>query len=309
MLHSDSVSTSQPQKTISMFFKSQYDMQLTELPQNQSFSAWEAVDLFRITSPRNKFLKSEILPKMAQQLSAEYPNGCKIRIVLPSSAHRSNVIRHYLHRFRNSVHIELWNNVPLDEDITYHFQFVSGETIFLLIPPDRKGIEHLDFSYTTEIDGTLVLPEGLEYIGWSAFNHCSHIKRVVLPASLRQISGNPFEYCYELLAIDVMPGNPIVTSVDGVLYTKDKKVIYACPAGKKQLFVPDGVEQFGYIALLGCNLNQVSLPASFILSDDEKLYQRYVPQIREIEWRDIPKEAHAVKTKIRICSLPLHYHV
>lgn len=125
MLHSDSVSTSQPQKTISSAqppsFKSQYDMQLTELPQNQSFSALEAVDLFRITSPRNKFLKLEILPKMAQQLSAEYPNGCKIRIVLPSSAHRSNVIRHYLRRFRNSVHIELWNNVPLDAEISIPF--------------------------------------------------------------------------------------------------------------------------------------------------------------------------------------------
>lgn len=261
-----------------------------------------------VTSPRDGILKIELLPQFLQMLSLGAQDSCNMRIVLPALEHRPAEKCHSFRKINDIVQLVVWTDVLRNEDITYRFHYTAGEVLFLLIPPDRKEIGNSEYSYVDEIDGTLVLPEGLEKIGWSAFSESNCMKRVILPASLNCISGNPFGYCNDLVTIDVMPENPVVTSVDGVLYTKDRKTLFVCPAGRKQLFVPDGVEQFGYIALLGCDLELLSLPASFILSDDNKLHQRYdpYPHIQKIEWRDIPKEAHSTKMKGWICVIQNH---
>ena len=56
---------------------------------------------------------------------------------------------------------------------------------------------------------------------------------------------NTFSYCYNLEKIEVDPKNARFCSEDGVLFSKDKKELLTCPAGKtdKIYKVPDEVKK------------------------------------------------------------------
>ena len=64
-----------------------------------------------------------------------------------------------------------------------------------------------------------------------------------------------------LQSITVASDNPVITSDDGALYTKDKRVLLACPPKKKSLIVPAETQIIGYGAARDCKeLASVSLP-------------------------------------------------
>ena len=56
---------------------------------------------------------------------------------------------------------------------------------------------------------------------------------------------NTFSCCYNLEKIEVDPKNARFCSEDGVLFSKDKKELLTCPAGKtdKIYKVPDEVKK------------------------------------------------------------------
>ena len=89
----------------------------------------------------------------------------------------------------------------------------------------------------------LVIPEGTEYIkGMAAFFNMN-IGTLVLPSTLRE-----FEYCSRWSTIgryEVDSRNPVLKSVDGVLYSKDGKTLISYPNGKASLHydVPKGTEE------------------------------------------------------------------
>ena len=59
---------------------------------------------------------------------------------------------------------------------------------------------------------------------------------------------DPFWGCSSLESITVDSNNPNMTSVDGVLMTKDMKKIIRCPQAKTSFTVPDGVMKVGFNA-------------------------------------------------------------
>jgi hypothetical protein len=60
--------------------------------------------------------------------------------------------------------------------------------------------------------------------------------------------------CPNLEEIEVHPENPYFTAVDGILYSKDLKVLYYCPPGKKGAVVlPNEVEVIQYMAFQECS--------------------------------------------------------
>ncbi|MFR5151740.1 MAG: hypothetical protein ACLTER_21435 [Ruminococcus sp.] len=64
-----------------------------------------------------------------------------------------------------------------------------------------------------------------------------------------------------LQTITVAADNPVLASEDGVLYTKDKSVLLACPPKKKSLIVAAETKQIGWGAANGCKeLVLLSLP-------------------------------------------------
>lgn len=92
--------------------------------------------------------------------------------------------------------------------------------------------------------------------------------------ALRIPAGTEFNCAYEgpnhtafyseLKAIDVDPANPHCASKDGVLYSKDMSILYACPAAHEgKVMIPDTVRKIGPHAFDSCSLlKEIVIPAS-----------------------------------------------
>ncbi len=84
-------------------------------------------------------------------------------------------------------------------------------------------------------------------IGHNAFMDCSSLTSVTIPASVTSIGHSVFSHCNSLTNIVVDKNNQNYCSLDGVLFSKDKKFISCYPAGKKDKFytIPNGVKSIG----------------------------------------------------------------
>lgn len=97
--------------------------------------------------------------------------------------------------------------------------------------------------------GTLRIPEGAEsFTGSNVFDHDSSIEIIVIPSTKKLILENPyynsFSNCGNLASIEISPDNPFVTSVDGIIYSKDMSTLLHCPRGREGMIrIPEGVKK------------------------------------------------------------------
>ena len=107
----------------------------------------------------------------------------------------------------------------------------------------------------------VILPEVITSIGKFAFGACSDLESVSLPASVASIGRDAFDG-EKLSSINVAQGNAVYSSVDGVLFSKDKKTLIFCPRGKSGSFaIPSGAKVIEQSAFAGCrNLTGVTIP-------------------------------------------------
>lgn len=63
--------------------------------------------------------------------------------------------------------------------------------------------------------------------------------------------------------IDINQKNKYYTSIDGIVYTADKKTLIRCPVGKSgKVVIPDGVTTIGRHAFRSCKISEVVIPDS-----------------------------------------------
>ena len=175
------------------------------------------------------------------------------------------------------------------------------------IPDSVTSIGCMAFEYCTSLINP-VIPESVKKIGEMAFRGCSAITSVTIPDSVRKIGRMAFSHCdlltevmisdritdigesafagKSLQNIYVDEGNTYFTSVDGVLFDKDKTKILIFPQGKdctaytipygvkivgddafyrcenlESVMIPDSVTNIGYEAFVGCsNLKSITVP-------------------------------------------------
>ena len=180
----------------------------------------------------------------------------------------------------------------------------------------------------------VTIPEGTVIIGKEAFSQCSSLSEIAIPDSVEEIGDRAFEWCVslqdffvprgvktigrealphgensKLKKIDVSPENEAFCSVDGVLYTKDRKQLLACPAGhEKTVFtVPDGVEEIAPSAFEGCKkIKKIVLPNS-VLQIGEKAFSRMYNLQKAIlpaHLQEIENEVFAYCTKLNDLTWP-----
>ena len=89
--------------------------------------------------------------------------------------------------------------------------------------------------YHCSVLSTLKLPETLKAIGDSAFMRCEALATITLPASLERAGDKMFLRCPYFEGFTVAQGNAHFVAENGVLYSKDKTVLYECP----QLYTAD----------------------------------------------------------------------
>ena len=111
-----------------------------------------------------------------------------------------------------------------------------------------SGLTHMEF------------PESLETISWNAFKDCTALNGVRIPKNVSNVY-SAFAGCTSLMAIEVESGNPLFSSVDGILLKTGKDVV-AFPAGKEGVvWIPDGVSSIRGLAFEGCSkVTEIYLP-------------------------------------------------
>lgn len=108
------------------------------------------------------------------------------------------------------------------------------------------------------------IPESVTEIGSYAFAGCESLEKICIPSSVEQIGSRAFINCDSLTEITVSPDNPNYSSVDGMLYNKEKTRLICCPAGKTgEITIPDTVDCIEAGAFSRCRkLTQVIIPKS-----------------------------------------------
>lgn len=121
----------------------------------------------------------------------------------------------------------------------------------LLYYPNAKGAD-------------VLIPNGTETIQARAFQGCDFVFSIKIPTEVKNIVSPAFIWASSLVMFEVESGNPYFSTVDGVLYDKERKVLLAYPNLKGSQFdIPEGVEEIGSNAFHGCwNLNGVYIPTS-----------------------------------------------
>jgi len=135
-------------------------------------------------------------------------------------------------------------------------------------------------------------PDSLTTIMWMAFFECYDLTSVSVPAGVDFIGLGAFAHCWTLTDIQVDAGNADYSSVDGVLYNKDKTTIFGYPAGKVGDFsIPETVTNIWAFAFSGCrgNLTGVTIPDSVTSIGDSAF--RYCSGLTSV---DIPDSVTSI---------------
>lgn len=145
--------------------------------------------------------------------------------------------------------------------VKWSYKIVDGGVVF-------KGgyCSGAKLAVPQETSGALVIPDKLggypvRCIDEAAFRYCRRLTSVTIPSTVTSIRGNPFSGCSGIESFVVAPDNPMYSSVNGLLCTKDGKTVIAGVKG--DLKIPEGVTTIGKSAFYACwGLKSVSIPTS-----------------------------------------------
>ena len=146
----------------------------------------------------------------------------------------------------------------------------------------HKYSDHIEiYDFNEEYEGDVVIPDEIDglpvtTIGYYAFDECQYITSMHIPANVTEIQDGALNAVYvkwglsfggggvnsSLKAINVDEQNPVYCSVDGVVFTKDKKTLVKYPAGAGSYTIPDGVEVLGAYSFYFTAAGEIIFPES-----------------------------------------------
>ncbi|MCB1097710.1 MAG: leucine-rich repeat protein, partial [Verrucomicrobiae bacterium] len=105
---------------------------------------------------------------------------------------------------------------------------------------------------------------------YGMFEGCTNLTSVSLSSTVGRVDGRTFRGCPALESILVHPSNPILSSVDGVVYTSNLKTLVKWPNGKPgSLQLPDTVTKIEGAAFYQCaKLTSVTIPEGVLTIED-----------------------------------------
>lgn len=115
----------------------------------------------------------------------------------------------------------------------------------VLLPSSITAIGYSAFQKCSGLT-SVIIPSLVSTIGSGAFLSCNSLISVNIPASVTSIGGSAFS-CSGLISVDA--GNPNYSSLDGVLFDKNRTTLLQCPTSKTGNYsIPSSVLYIGYDA-------------------------------------------------------------
>ncbi len=113
---------------------------------------------------------------------------------------------------------------------------------------------------------SVTIPDGVTKIGGNAFRNCTNLTAVTVPQSVTKIGPCAFTYyCLNLVSINVNANNSNYSSMDGVLFNKNKTELIQYPAGKTNTsyVIPDSVKVIDSYVFRDCShIESITIPES-----------------------------------------------
>ncbi|MCK9316473.1 MAG: leucine-rich repeat domain-containing protein [Verrucomicrobia bacterium] len=121
---------------------------------------------------------------------------------------------------------------------------------------------------------SIIIPDSVTSIGDMAFYCCSSLTNIIIPDSVSSIGKKAFNCCNSLMEIVVGENNPNYSSLDGVLFNKDRTTLIQCPGSKSGTYtIPDNVTSIGEAAFWGCSsLTDIIIPDSVVFIESGAFY-------------------------------------
>ena len=132
---------------------------------------------------------------------------------------------------------------------------------------NQTGVKYVD-KWVVDCDEdvtTVEIKDGTRSIADYAFERCTNLTNINIPNSVTFIDEGAFYNCINLSDIEVAAENENYSSIDGVLFNKDKTDLIKCPVGnlRTEYTIPDNVTSIGYCAFYECkNLLNIIIPDS-----------------------------------------------
>lgn len=165
-----------------------------------------------------------------------------------------------------------------------HHSFVNQRSLSsIILPASTTAIGARAFASAPNLN-SVTLPNTLTTIGKEAFYFCLSLSSITIPSSVTKIEADAFNFCkmmtslsipasvisigntafsQSFASINVDPANPSYSSLDGVLYNKDKTTLIYCPRNTSGSFItPASVKTIKNDAFYLCaNLTSVEIPS------------------------------------------------
>lgn len=132
---------------------------------------------------------------------------------------------------KNNEYYSSINGILFNEDKTILVKFPAGKT---------------DTEYS--------VPNCVTSIGERAFEYCTNLEKIIISDSVISIGYDTFKNCTSLKEMNVNKNNKNYSSVNGVLFNKDKTILVKFPTGKSDIeyIIPDSVTNIGIGAFEYC---------------------------------------------------------